>query len=243
MKRLTLPGFIAVCFIHMKLISYHITQLLLLTFLVTSFGLQSITRLIANYHWEYFLVFSFCILIYLSLELVVYHPTIPFLICVTTLSVLPWMLELLTEGVTWVFINPLINFTSSFWFMHGSADSIKDARCNEFEGWMSLRSSSTMSQVCASGKQQTWDIQVRLAGETLYQLLRDLSSWYRNLVQAQVALKSPSKQLLTFSQGVGYTCPGNADLQAKKEPSFSCRKSQTSGLPHHGSLHSVLVQV
>lgn len=88
MKSLTLPGFVTVCFIDMEFISYHITQLLLLTFLVASFGLQRITSLTANQHWEYPLVFSFHILQYLSLELV-YHSTILFLICISTLSVLP----------------------------------------------------------------------------------------------------------------------------------------------------------
>lgn len=88
MKSLTLPGFVTVCFIDMEFISYHITQLLLLTFLVASFGLQRIRSLIANQHWEYPLVFSFHILQYLSLELV-YHSTILFLICISTLSVLP----------------------------------------------------------------------------------------------------------------------------------------------------------
>lgn len=114
------------------------------------------------------------------------------------------------RGVTWVFTNPVINFTSSFWFIHAPADNTQDARHNEFEGWMLLRASSTASQVRVSWKQQTWDIQVSLAGGSFCQLFHNFSSWYRNLVQAQLALKSSSKQILTFAQGAGYTCTGGS---------------------------------
>lgn len=84
MESLTFPGFIIVYFIHMKFISYLVTQLLLLTFLMAPFALQKVTTLTANYHSEYPLVFH--VLMYLSLEFVVYHPTIPFLICAGILS-------------------------------------------------------------------------------------------------------------------------------------------------------------
>lgn len=45
-------------FIHLKLMRYHSTQFFLLTFLVASFGLQRITSLTANYHWEMLLPVS-----------------------------------------------------------------------------------------------------------------------------------------------------------------------------------------
>lgn len=150
MKNLTLPGFVSVWFIHMKFIAYYPVALAdspcgcfwpskgyEVSWQIT----LGASPLCSPPYSYVFLPRACCLPSYQPSS----NPSHYFICSPMTART--------SQGVSWVFINLLINFPSSFWFICDAGDSSKDARCNEFEGWMSLASSSTTTQVWGSGKQ------------------------------------------------------------------------------------------
>lgn len=148
---------------------------------------------------------------------------------VLVLSVIPWLLE----GVTWVCINPLINVTSSFLFIHAKMRGVVCLRA----GWASGVLPHRKSELLESSKPETsksgWQGAISISCYTTFPL--GTETWFRlSWLWSLLQNNSPP-----FLQGAGYTCPrGSA---GRKEHSFSCQKSQTSGLPHHRQVHKIPV--